>query len=67
MNVAEASGGEKCADAVANLIAIEGLAHFLREHREEMRGVWNAGEFDGFYGAPDIGGHGGERGLSFLR
>lgn len=66
LDISEASGGEKGADAIANLIAVEGLAGFLRKHGEEMSGVWNGGEFDGFYGASDIRGHGGERGLRFL-
>lgn len=61
LDVCEASGGKKNANAIANLIPAEGLAGLLRKHLEQMNGICNAGEFNGFDSASDIRRHGGQR------
>ena len=57
LNVGETAGGEKNADALADLVAVERLARFLREHFEQAGGIRNGGKLDGLHGASDIGGH----------
>lgn len=46
LDVGKASGGEEDADAFADVVAVERLAWFLREHLEQVIAVRYAREFD---------------------
>jgi len=67
LDIGKESGGIEDADAFAELIAIERLAGFLRNHLQQVAGIGNVGEFDGLHNASGVGGHGGEGGWSFGR
>ncbi len=71
LNVGKASGGKQDADAFANLVAVERLARFLRDHLQQVVAIQHAWQFDGSNDAPGISRHGIESGrgcgLRFLR
>ena len=60
LDVGKASGGEQDADAFADLIAVERLARFLRDHLQQVVAVRHARQFDGLDGTSGVSRHGGE-------
>ena len=62
LDIGKAPGGEENADALANLVAVERQAGFLREDLEQVVAVRHAGQFDGLDGASGTSGHSGESG-----
>lgn len=62
LDIGEASCGEELADAVANGVAVEGLAFFLWQQFQQAARVAHAGQFDRFHGAAGILRHCGQGG-----
>ena len=58
LDVAKASGGKEDADALADLVAVERLARFLRDHLQQVVAVRHPRQFDGSDGEPGVCRHG---------
>ncbi len=58
LDVGKAPGGEQDADAFADLVAVERLAGFLRDHLQQVVAVRHARQFDGADGTSRISRHG---------
>ncbi len=54
LDIGKASCGEEDADAFADLVAVERLASFLRQHLEQVVAVGHAGQFDRLHRASGV-------------
>src|SRR5579859_7522874 len=61
LDVGKAAGGKECADALTNLVAIEGLIHFLWKHLEQVVAIWYARQCDGLNNTAGVERQGGQR------